>query len=108
MELEAMGELLEGIPGFENRVAYDKFQAGEFPGLPVLRYRVIDNYIMCADNRVYTNYPVLAIELYTENKDMAAEKRVETALDAAGLPYGKDEEQIDGEQCYVVTYTVCI
>lgn len=108
MELEAMGSLLESVPGFERRVAYDNFPKGKFPGLPVLRYRVIDYDTTCADNRVYVNYPVLSIELYTENKDIAAEKLVEYALDSAGLLYGKDEESIDGEQCYVVSYTVCI
>ena len=108
MDLEAFGALLEEIPGFKNRVAYRKFPSGKFPGLPVLRYWVNDYNTTCADNRVYVNYPVLAIELCTENKDMVAEGLVDTALDAAGLLYGKYEESTDSELCYVVTYTVCI
>lgn len=108
MDLEALGALLEEIPGFKNRVAYHKFPSGKFPGLPVIRYLVSDYITICADNRVYVNYPVLTIELCTENKDIAAENLVETALDAAGLLYGKYEESTDSELCYVVAYTVCI
>lgn len=57
-----------------------------------------------ADMTNYQRITELVIELYTNNKDFAAEATVEQALAAAGLTYGKAETYIDSEQLYEVIY----
>ena len=44
------------------------------------------------------------MELYTSTKDLAAEAKVEAALD--GLCWEKSEEYIDAEKIYQLTYEI--
>ena len=42
--------------------------------------------------------------MYTDFKDLASERKVEDALDAAGIFYNKTETWIDSEKLYEVLY----
>ena len=44
------------------------------------------------------------MELYTDQKDFAAEGKLEDALDACGIFYEKSETWIDSEKLYEVLY----
>ena len=46
------------------------------------------------------------IELYTENKDPAAEAVLESALTAAGIFWTKDEVYIDSERMNEIIYEI--
>lgn len=58
-----------------------------------------------ADNGNYAPIKRLVVELYTDNKDFAAEAAVETQLAANGLPWSRTETYIDTEKLYMVNYT---
>ena len=45
------------------------------------------------------------MELYTDAKDFAAEKKLEDALDACGIFYEKSETWIENEKLYEVLYS---
>ena len=59
-----------------------------------------------ADNSNYQRIAVLAIELYTDEKDFDYEATVESVLATNGLTYGKEEEYIDSEHMHVTIYTM--
>lgn len=89
--------------------AYDHFEAADTPGQPpfvCFIYPGSDNFF--ADDSVYQKIKQLRIELYTNEKEPALEKRVEDALDAAELPYNSSESYIDSEKMYMVTWDTSI
>lgn len=45
------------------------------------------------------------MELYTDQKDLAAERKLEDALDAATVFYNKSETWIESEKLYEVLYS---
>ena len=47
----------------------------------------------------------MRLELYTDCKDLASERKVEDALNAAGIFYNKTETWIDSEKLYEVLYS---
>ena len=65
----------------------------------------VEERAILADNTNYAQITELTIELYTDNKDFAAEAAVEDALTAAEIVYEKDETYIDSERMYMVTYS---
>lgn len=58
-----------------------------------------------ADNTNYISIRQLQIELYTDNKDFELERKVELALNGAGLPYTAEGGYLSDEQMYMQTYT---
>lgn len=99
MTLENIYTILTGITGFSDKVAYRAFPAKSAPALPFIAYidRGSDNFD--ADNKVYSPWERVDIELYTEDKDEASEALIETALKNAGLCFEKtDETYIESEQ----------
>ena len=98
--------ILETIPGFCGRVAMNAFPEGEAPDLPWIVYRQTSANRFLADNRVFYSSPVFAIELYTEVKSPETEAALESALASAELIWTKEEEYLDSERCYMITYTV--
>lgn len=108
MSLEQLASILDGIPGFENRVAYDAFPDGESPGLPCIVYRETGAENLNADDTVFCSFPIVDIELYTAMKDTTSEAAVEAALRSACLVWTKDTQYLHAERCYMTTYTVTI
>lgn len=106
MTAQQLSNILETIPGFGNRVAMNAFPKGEAPELPWIVYRQTSANRLLADNRVYYNSPVFVIELYTEVKSPETEKTLESALASAELIWTKEEEYLNSERCYMITYTV--
>ena len=88
-----------GIP-----FAYDHFAEGESPAPPFVVYRYPSTNSFAADGIVY--YPIneVHLELYTDKKDKAMEKRLELLLDSADLCYQKSEVWIASEELYQVLY----
>lgn len=85
-------------------VAYHHFEEGQSPNPPFVVYLYPGTNNFSADGGVYQGINQLDIELYTDKKDMQAEKRVETALKERGFFYEKTESYIKSEKMYEVLY----
>lgn len=63
-----------------------------------------DNF--AADNKTYAKKQAVAFELYTVKKNESLEAEVEALLDEAEIPWDKDEGYDDGEQFYIIYYSI--
>ena len=101
MELEKLKNILEstGLP-----VAYWAFPEREAPPLPYVCYLVTGSNPLFADGTTYFSSDTVQIELYTEVKDPASEKLVETAM--SSFHPKKYQEYLSTEQCWMTTYEI--
>lgn len=88
-----------GIPA-----AYHHFEEGQSPDPPFMVYLYPESNNFSADGIVYQAVNRLDIELYTDKKDLEAEKRVEAVLKKHGFFYQKTETYIESERMYEVLY----
>ena len=102
MTIENLVEMLQktGIP-----FAYDHFAEGESPEAPFLCYLLPGSNNFAADGKVYFRINQVRIELYTDSKDLAVERKVEMVLDESGIFYNKSEVWIQSEKLYEVLYS---
>lgn len=84
--------------------AYDHFSEGEASDPPFICYRAPESNNFSADGTVYLDVDVIDIELYTDEKDPALEKRLQKLLTDAGIYYEKTEVWIESERLYEVVY----
>lgn len=85
-------------------VAYHHFEEGQEPKKPYLVYLYPGSNNFAADGTVYQGINQLDIELYTGNKDLETEKKVEAVLKKHGFFYEKTESYLDTEKMYEVLY----
>jgi len=85
--------------------AYDHFAEGESPDPPFICYLMPASHNFSADSRVYYKINGVHIELYTDQKDPAAEQKLEDILDDASIFYNKTEVWIESEKLYEVLYS---
>lgn len=102
MTYKEIAELIDGIGYPYAYYQFEKETAKEPPFI-CFYYPGRDDFL--ADDTNYAQITELIIELYTGNKDFAAEAAVESALEAAEIVYEKDETYIDSERMYMITYT---
>lgn len=102
MTIENLVEMLQktGIP-----FAYDHFAEGESPEPPFICYLLPGSNNFAADGKVYFRINQVRIELYTDSKDLAVERKVEMVLDESGIFYNKSEVWIQSEKLYEVLYS---
>ena len=102
MTIENLVEMLQktGIP-----FAYDHFAEGESPEPPFICYLLPGSNNFAADGKVYFKINQVRIELYTDSKDLAVERKVEMVLDESGIFYNKSEVWIQSEKLYEVLYS---
>lgn len=72
------------------------------PPFLVFQYPGSDNF--SADGVVYQGINQLDIELYTDKKDLEAEKRLEAVLNEHGFFYEKTETYLETERMFEVLY----
>ena len=89
-----------GIP-----YAYDHFAEGESPEPPFICYLIPGSNNFAADGKVYFRINQVRIELYTDSKDLAVERKMEMVLDESGIFYNKSEVWIQSEKLYEVLYS---
>ena len=99
-----MERLVSIIKGMDIPYAYDHFAEGEAPDPPFVCYLLPGSDNFSADGKVYYRISEARVELYTDQKDFAAEGKLEDALDACGIFYEKSETWIDSEKLYEVLY----
>ena len=97
-EVKAMVEEM-GLP-----YAYDHFAEGESPDPPFICFLYPRAKNFGADNLVYHHFNRLAIEVYTDYKDLDTEAAIEEVLTAHELFYEKSEVWIETEKMYEVLY----
>ena len=95
-----MDKLLEILKSAGFPYAYDHFAEGE----AFVCYLLPGSDNFSADGKVYYRISEARVELYTDQKDFAAEGKLEDALDACGIFYEKSETWIDSEKLYEVLY----
>ncbi|WP_271814495.1 hypothetical protein [Clostridium beijerinckii] len=90
-------------------VAYSHFTATTntpLPNPPYIVYLSAYSSNLKADNKVYKKIDNLQIELYTNKKDLTAEKKLEDILDNNDIAYESTETWIDSEQLFQKLYEV--
>lgn len=90
-------------------VAYSHFVNTEHnpaPNPPYICYTLPGTENFNADNKVYHKITDVDIELYTNNKDFEAEKKIEDLLDANDIPWESTEVWIEEEKMYQKIYEV--
>lgn len=85
--------------------AYDHFAEGESPEPPFLCYLLPGSDNFAADGVVYHRISQVHIELYTDSKDPAVEKKVIAVLDRHGIFYDQTETWIESEKLYEVLFS---
>lgn len=99
MRLEEFCDILKttGMP-----VAYRAFPEKDAPKLPYICYLNPEDNNFAADGRVFFSAKEIQVELYTKNKDVETEEKVEQAL--SSFFFTKTENYIDSEKCYQILY----
>ena len=95
-------ELAQRLAATGLPVAYRACRVRKAP--PFICYLYVYDSQFFADNEMYYSTGHYQVELYTSTKDLAAEAKVEAALD--GLCWEKSEEYIDAEKIYQLTYEI--
>lgn len=106
MTLAEIFSLLNGITGFNGKVAYRAFKKGMVPALPYICFRFDQTENFKADNKVYHVIQDVDIELYSSEKDTASEALIEAALDGKNIVWDKYETYIESESMYMIIYEV--
>ena len=108
LTLKELNVALNSIPGFDKKVAYRAFPVGKAPKLPFICYLCTSTDNFDADDYVYQVIQGVDIELYTAKKDEASERAVEAVLESNRLGWEKNEEYLDSENCYMITYSIAL
>lgn len=85
-------------------VAYSHFEEKTPPPYITYLSQYSSNFI--ADNRVYKKIDNIQIELYTRQKDLEVEKKLEDLLDENEIAYETTESWIDSEKLFQRIYEV--
>lgn len=100
-----MDEVIEILEAVGMPYAYDHFAEGDSPKPPFICYLAPASDNFSADGLVYLRITEVHVELYTDAKDPSSERRVESALDAHGLFWEREEVWIESERLYESIYT---
>ena len=76
------------------------------PQLPYMVYYVAENNYQYSDNKNYSLFLGVNLELYDKNKNIEAESKIENKFNELGLTFSKDEVYIESEKLYQVIYYV--
>lgn len=104
MKLTEIKPLMEHTGYF---VGYNELDPGELKKPlrpPYIFYLLPNSSNFFADGAVYMQITALRVELYTSKKDTAAELKLETVLNEAGISWDKSEIYIVSERLYVIVY----
>ena len=102
MELKAKLETL-GLP-----IQYQSFASGHVPELPYLIFYEDDSDNFFADNVNYFDSLNVVCELYTDEKDIELETKLQKLFFDNEIEYNSQETFIDSENMYLKAYSVSI
>lgn len=84
--------------------AYYQFTKDTAVAPPFVCFFYPDDTDMYADDENYQNIKHLTIEVYTDAKDFALEKTVETVLRSHGITWTRSETWVNVERMFEVIY----
>lgn len=99
-----LAELFNELKSLGYPVAYGSF--AEPTPAPYLIYQFAYSNDLMADSHNYLEIGNYQIELYTDHKDLAAEKLVQDKLKELKLPYMKVETYLESEKLYQIIYEI--
>jgi len=99
-------ELFQELKTIGYPVSYGSFAIPVSP--PYLIYQFAYSNDFMADGHNYMEISNFQVELYTDTKDLAAEKAVQDKLKEIQLPYSKIETYLDSEKLYQIIYEIQI
>ncbi len=99
-------ELYQELSEIGYPLDYSHFE--EYQETPYMVYLFDSSSDLIADNHNYKDISNFNIELYTDIKDLVAEKKVEDKLKELELSYYKSETWIESEKVFQVLYEVQI
>lgn len=108
LKIEELADMLAqvNIP-----VAYSHFVKADgnpMPEPPFMVYLEEDSNNFGADNKVWKKYINYRIELYSDEKDLRLELKLEDLLDEHGTYYETTETYINSQQLYTKNYFITI
>lgn len=83
---------------------YHHFKTSEAVVPPFICYIFPRSNNFDADGKVYEKISAIDIELYTDEKDIEIESKIEAVLDKYGFVYEKNEIWIQSEELFEVVY----
>ena len=104
-----LGELNTLLKATGYPVAYSHFVETNntpIPNPPYITYLANDSSNFIADNKVYKKINNITIELYTDKKELVAEGKLESILDANEIAYQSYETYIETEKLFQKIYEV--
>lgn len=103
MTLKDFGDLLatSGLP-----VTYLAFPADDCPEMPFVTFQEVGSNNFSADGKVFKRIRSMQVDLFTRDKDEAAEQALENAL--GGYFWNKYQTIEDNEDCQRYTYEIDI
>lgn len=100
-------DLFDLLKTLDIPVAYDHFDSDKHVSVPFLAYREQELSTLRADGITYYQFYNYEIELITNKKDVALERRLEGLLTNNNIPYDKTEEVWDNdEKIYHIFYEI--
>lgn len=100
-------ELVQILKATGYPVAYSHFKATESnpaPNPPFITYLEFDSSNFHADNKTYKQVRNINVELYTDKKDLEAEKKIEDLLDANDISYESSTTYIESQDLFQKIY----
>jgi|GEM_PF-1007672 len=101
---EAVETMLENV-GIPYR--YRIFKGDEIPSPPFAVYWIGREQLSGADDLICIKEATVTIRLITSDKDFAVEEKIEAELSEVGQitsDISKDEDYVESEEAYVITY----
>lgn len=85
---------------------YDHFKQSEAVAPPFICWRNPDTDNFSADGVVYYKNPATDIEVYTDEKNIELEEKIENIFSEHGIYWEKYEQWIPDEEMYEVLYEI--
>lgn len=76
------------------------------PSLPYIIYLVAEADAWGSDERNEVLSKTYLVELYSKNKDLASQRKIEAVFNERGIEYGLIEAYIESEGLYQAVYTI--
>lgn len=96
-------EIYDLLSGTGLRAYY--YEADKNTSLPYIVYFTDSAAAWGADEENFLRKDNYIVEFYSARKDFENQKKIETALDKAGINYSVNETNIEEEKMYMVAFT---
>jgi len=100
-------EFVSLLKGLDYPIAHSHFKvdaANPAPQPPFITYVTPSTANKMADNKVYYKMTDVDVELYTRDKDLVAEQKIEAMFDEHSIPYNATQVWIESEQVFQKIY----